>query len=52
MNLNSIAFLKMPASGARKMHVQLAKGEEIDSVLQRIYGMPKDIVERVMAAVK
>ena len=39
-------------AAARKMHVQLVKGEEIDAVLQRIYSMPKDIVERVKAAVR
>jgi tripartite-type tricarboxylate transporter receptor subunit TctC len=39
-------------AAARKMHVQLVKGEEIDAVLRRIYNMPNDIVERVKAAVK
>jgi hypothetical protein len=34
------------------MHVQLVKGDEIQAVLQRVYGMPKDIVERVKAAIK
>jgi tripartite-type tricarboxylate transporter receptor subunit TctC len=39
-------------AAARKMHVQLVKGEDIDAVLRRIYSMPKEIVERVKAAVK
>jgi tripartite-type tricarboxylate transporter receptor subunit TctC len=39
-------------TAARKMHVQLVKGDEIQAVLQRVYGMPKDIVERVKAAIK
>ena len=37
---------------AKRMHVQLVTGEEIEGVLRRIYGMPKDVVERVKEAVK
>jgi tripartite-type tricarboxylate transporter receptor subunit TctC len=39
-------------AAARKMHVQLVKGEEIDAVLQKIYSMPKEIVQGVKAAVR
>jgi hypothetical protein len=37
---------------ARKMHVVLVKGEEIERVLRRIYGMPKSVIDRVREAVK
>jgi tripartite-type tricarboxylate transporter receptor subunit TctC len=37
---------------ARKMHVQLVKGEEIEAVLRRVYAMPKDVVERVRQNIK
>ena len=36
----------------RKIHVQLVTGEEIDSVLRKIYAMPRDVVTRVRAAIK
>jgi tripartite-type tricarboxylate transporter receptor subunit TctC len=36
----------------RGMHVQLVTGQEIEDVLRRVYAMPKEIVERVRAAVK
>jgi len=39
-------------AAARRMHVQLVTGEEITNVLRHIYGIPKDIVERVKDAVK
>ena len=39
-------------TNARKMHVALVKGEEIESVLRRIYAMPTSVIERVRAAVK
>jgi tripartite-type tricarboxylate transporter receptor subunit TctC len=37
---------------ARKMHVVLVKGEEIERVLRHIYGMPKSVIDRVREAVK
>lgn len=37
---------------ARNMHVQLVRGEEIETTLRRIYSMPGDIVARVRAAIK
>lgn len=39
-------------AAARRMHVQLVKGEEIDAILRRIYSMPKSVVEHVEAIVK
>lgn len=39
-------------AAARKMQVLLVRGEEIDSVLQRIYSMPKAVMERVKEAIK
>jgi tripartite-type tricarboxylate transporter receptor subunit TctC len=39
-------------AAARGMHVQLVTGEEIEAVLQRIYAIPKTVVERVKQAVK
>ena len=37
---------------ARGIHVELVKGEEIGRVLQHLYTIPKDTVERVKAAIK
>jgi hypothetical protein len=34
------------------MHVALVKGEEIETVLKRIYAMPPSVIERVREAVK
>jgi tripartite-type tricarboxylate transporter receptor subunit TctC len=39
-------------AAARKMQVVLVKGEEIDDVLKRIYGMPKSVMDRVKEAIK
>lgn len=36
----------------RKMQVVLVRGEEIDEVLRRIYGMPRTVVDRVRNAIK
>ncbi len=36
----------------RKMQVMLVRGEEIDGVLQRIYGMPRAVMDRVKDAIK
>jgi hypothetical protein len=39
-------------ASARKMHVVLVKGEEIEALLKRIYSMPNSVIERVREAVK
>ncbi len=39
-------------AAGRGMHVQLVTGEEIEAVLQKIYAIPKTVVERVKQAVK
>lgn len=36
----------------RKMQVLLVRGEEIDDVLKRIYGMPRSVMDRVKDAIK
>lgn len=36
----------------RKMQVLLVRGEEIDAVLKRIYGMPRSVMDRVKDAIK
>jgi tripartite-type tricarboxylate transporter receptor subunit TctC len=36
----------------RKMQVMLVRGEEIDDVLKRIYGMPRAVMDRVRDAIK
>jgi tripartite-type tricarboxylate transporter receptor subunit TctC len=39
-------------AATRGMHIQLVKGEEIERLLQHLYTIPKDTVERVKAAIK
>jgi tripartite-type tricarboxylate transporter receptor subunit TctC len=39
-------------AAGRGMHVQLVTGEEIETVLQKIYAIPKTVVARVKQAVK
>ena len=36
----------------RKMQVLLVKGEEIDAVLKRIFGMPRSVMDRIKDAIK
>jgi tripartite-type tricarboxylate transporter receptor subunit TctC len=38
-------------AAARKMHVVMVKGEEIEAVLKRVYAMPQSVIERVREAV-
>jgi tripartite-type tricarboxylate transporter receptor subunit TctC len=39
-------------AAGRGMHVQLVTGEEIETVLKRIYAIPEPVIERVKRAVK
>jgi hypothetical protein len=39
-------------AAARGMHVQLVTGEEIETVLGRIYAIPAPVVDRVRQALK
>jgi tripartite-type tricarboxylate transporter receptor subunit TctC len=39
-------------ASARGLHVQLVRGEEIERVLEKMYSVPPEIIERVKAAIK